>query len=338
MLFLKVPKKQAEAVRQKLIAADNYARGYRAFSEGDFVFIPITKKPRGRYATVELEKEEKTKPRDLRSALEGVLSKENIDKVVTSFDIIGDIAIIEVPEGMEKYEPAIAQGIMQVHPVVQVVAKKLGGMEGEFRVRPLKVIAGENRTETIYKEHGCKFKLDVAAVYFSIRLSTERKRIADLAKPGEKILALFAGVGPFPIVLAKQQPTAEIIAVELNPAATEYMRQNVLLNKLKNVVVEQGDAREIVMKKYRKYADRILMTLPKSADKFLDVAFAGARDGCVVHIYHFAPVENPYEDIEKRIAEEAEKAGAKAEIINKKIVRPYAPKIVQVVVDFRVVK
>ena len=80
------------------------------------------------------------------------------------------------------------------------------------------------------------------------------------------------------------------------------------------------------------------MPLPRSADKFLDVAIAGAKNGCIVHTYSFAPIENLYEEIEKKIFDEAEKAGVKVEILERKIVRPYAPKIVQGVIDFKVKK
>ena len=181
-------------------------------------------------------------------------------------------------------------------------------------------------------------KVDVAKVYFSIRLSTERKRIAELVKPKENILALFAGVGPFPLVISKSHPKTEIAAIELNPEGVKYMEENIKLNKMKNITPVEGDAREIVLEKYKNFADRIIMPLPGSADKFLDVAIAGAKNNCIIHVYNFAPIENSYDEIEKKIFNEAKKTGVKAEIVNKKIVRPYAPKIVQIVVDFRVRK
>jgi len=336
MKYVKVEKKKANNTIKKLVKLGAYSKGHRAFCEGNFVFVPIAKIPTGKWQIVELEKEEKQKPRDLKSVLTSKIGPEAASKLFSSFDIIGDIAIIEVPKGMEKYEKELAESIREVHPNVKVVAKKASAISGDYRVRQVKVIIGGNRTETLYKEHGCKMLLDVAKVYFSVRLSHERRRIAEQVKPNERILALFAGVGPFPLVIAKKQPKSEIVAIELNPDAVRYMRENVELNKVKNIIVEEGDARKIVLEKYKNFADRILMPLPRSADEFLDVAFAGARDGCIAHIYHFAPIEDPYRDIEEKIAQEAKKANAKVKIINKRIVRPFAPKIVQVVVDFKI--
>lgn len=338
MLYIKVEKKQADEVRRKMIERGIYAKGYRSFSDNNFVFVPVKERPNGKWCIVELSEEKKAKPRNLKELLVSKIGKEAADKVFSSFDIVGDICIIEVPEGLEKHEKEIAESIMLIHKNVKTVAKKTGAVEGEYRVRPLRIIAGKKATTTLYKEHGCRIILDIAKVYFSIRLSHERKRIAALVRPGENILALFAGVGPFPLVIAKNNPDANIVAIELNPEAVKFMRKNITLNKAKNITVEEGDAREIVMDKYRNFADRILMPLPRKADSFLDVAFAGAKDKCVVHIYAFGPIEDPYSDIEKRIAEEAKKAGAKIEILNKKIVRPFAPKVVQVAVDFMIQK
>lgn len=337
MLFIKVPKNKAEKTRRYLVEEGLYAKEYKVFSDEQFVYFPVVKKVKG-YESVEMEGEKFQRTKKLRELLSGILSEDELENLVTSYDLIGDIAIIEIPKELEKHEKKIANALLKTNKRLKVIAKKLGRVDNEFRVRPLKVIAGENRTETLYTEHGCRMKFDAAKVYFSVRLSTERKRIAELVKSKENILALFAGVGPFPLVIAKSHPDTNIIAIELNPEGVKYMKENIRLNKTKNITAIEGDARKVILEKYRNFADRILMPLPRSADKFLDVAFAGARDGCIVHIYNFAPIENSYDEIEKKIFAEAKRAGVKAEIINKKIVRPYAPKIVQVVVDFKVKK
>lgn len=333
MLYAKIAKKNAQEMIKKITALGAYADGFKCFSDGEYVFIPLSKKPRLDVEFVERD-EKIIKEKNVKDILAETIGKENAEKLYSSFDIVGDIAVIDLPEGMEKYDKDVADAILKVHKNVKVVAKKAGSVEGEFRIRPLKIVAGENRTETIYREHGCAMKLDLARVYFSVRLSAERKRIAEQVAPKEKILALFAGVGPFPLVIAKKHPDVEIVAVELNPVAVKYMQENIKLNKINNIVVEEGDAREIVLKKYKNYADRIIMPLPKSADKFLDVAFFAAKKNCIVHIYGFAPEENPFADLERKIKEESNR---KVKILNRKIVRPYAPRVVQVVIDFEIV-
>jgi len=286
---------------------------------------------------------EKHHPHSLKEALSQKFSEEELRHLTKAFDIIGDIAIIEIPNELQAREKEIADAIMQVHRNVKVVAKKLGGMIGEYRVRPIKVIAGENRTETEYHESGCRMRFDVAKTYFSVRLSHERERIADQVKDGELILALFAGVGPFPLVIAKKNKNKsnllKIAAIELNPDATKYMKENVRLNKMDGIIEPiEGDARKVVMGRFRNWADRVLMPLPKSAYEFLDVAFAGAKNGAIVHFYSFAEEGKAFEDAKEKVKQAAKEAKAKVEILNQKIVRPYAPHVVQTVTDFRVIK
>jgi len=339
MVFAKVKKEYGERIRRFLIESGAFANGYRIMNEGEFVFFPILKRVKGDFEIVEQEADPLPKQYSkMEDALSGLLSEKEMGDLVTSFDLIGDIAIIDIPAGLESKEKMIAEAVFSVHKNIKVVAKKMGPMEGEFRVRKLKVIAGEERTKTIYQENGVRMKLDVLKVYFSVRLGTERKRISELVTPGERILALFAGVGPFALVIAKSHPDAEIVAIELNPDAERYMEENIKLNKFKNIKAIQGDAREVVLNSYVGWADRVLMPLPKSADAFLDVAIGGAKDGGIIHFYAFAKEEDPYSEARKKIEEEARKAGASVKFLNEKIVRPYAPRVVQVVVDFRVRK
>jgi tRNA (guanine37-N1)-methyltransferase len=339
MLFAKARKKDGQAVLEFLIENGAFAKGYRVINEGDSVYFPISRRLEGDFETVEMDAEPlPPQITRMKDALAGVLTEEEMEKLVTSFDIIGDVAIIDIPEALVGKEKDIADAILAVHRSIRVVAKKMGAMEGEYRVRPLKVIAGEDRTETVYTEHGVRMRLDPAKVYFSVRLSAERKRIAELVRPDEKILALFAGVGPFPLVIAKRHPDARIVAIELNPEAVRYMKGNIALNRFKNIEAVEGDARGVVLSRYRDFADRVLMPLPKSADSFLDVAIAGAKDGGTVHFYAFAPEADPYSAARKRIEEEAGKAGASVVFLNERVVRPYAPRIVQVSIDFSVRK
>jgi tRNA (guanine37-N1)-methyltransferase len=358
MLFAKVKKEIAEQTRQQLIDAGVLSKDFKIIRDDDYVFFPLNKKL-DYLETVDLEPEPVPfKYLNLQEQLSKFLSHEEMEKVVTSFDIIGDLVIAEIPEELVEKEKQIANAILQVHRSAKVVAKKTGAMSGEFRVRPLKVIAGENRTETLYKESGVQMKLDPSKVYFSVRLATERKRIADQVKPGERILALFAGVGPFPLVISKVQPDCEIVAIELNPDAFEYMQQNTRLNRTQNIKTILGDARKVVLKNYQNRADRIIMPLPHTAEDFLDVAFAGARNNCIVHFYGFAPEKDIDHAFEEKIAAAAARTGNstdrtsqrsmvhgkeepfhwRPETVHRHIVRPYAPGIVQVVVDFKVKK
>ena len=116
-------------------------------------------------------------------------------------------------------------------------------VEGEFRTRQWVVLAGEHRTHTVHKEHGCRYNVDLAGAYFSARLGTERKRVADMVKPGQCVVDLFAGVGPFSILIGKNVPGASVVAVDKNPGAVKLLRENIRFNRLDNVTAVEDDAR-----------------------------------------------------------------------------------------------
>lgn len=340
MLYLKVPRERGESVRRILVQRDLFAKGYPILSEDAFVLFPLRKYERDLgYELVQRDAQPREKEvQSLDEALSGFLSADERGELATAFDIIGDIAIIEIPDSLEKHEALIGEALLRVHKNLKTVLKKLGPMEGEFRVRKVRCIAGEDRTTTVYRESGVAMELDVAKVYFSVRLSHERTRIASLVGPKEKILALFAGVGPFPLVISKTHPDAEIIAIELNPEAVVFMERNIARNRAKNVKAILGDAREVVLRDYRGFADRVLMPLPKGAHDFLDTAFAGAKDGAMVHFYTFSAISDPFGEAMAKATSAAKANHVSVEAESWRIVRPYSPQTVQVVLDLRVRK
>lgn len=210
-----------------------------------------------------------------------------------AFDVVGDIAIVE--PGTD------GAAFLQEHKNVNVVLAKKGEVEGEFRVRDYEIIASRPEardftdipalmrprklTETVHHENGCRFKVDPTEAYFSVRLSTERARIANLVKKGEKVLVMFAGAGPYPIVIAKMAEPDLVVGVELNPHAVLFFEDNVALNKMEGRVrALEGDVRDIVPKLKEEF-DRVVMPLPKESDTFLYLATKRIRKGGVIHLY-----------------------------------------------------
>ncbi len=340
MHFLKVPRKQAETKRRELVVQGLISIDYPIIQEGAFVLLPILKKDNrlSNFEIVEREVEKRPKTfNKLSDALSGLLTQEEFDLLTTSFDIIGDIAIVEIPPKLENKEEQIGNALLKVHKNLKTVLKKRGPMEGEFRVRKLKHIAGENKTETLYGENRVKMKLDVAKVYFSVRLAHERKRIADLVKNGEQILVLFAGVGPFALTIAKSKPSCQIVGVELNPDAVDYFNQNIKLNKFTKVKVIECDVSDF--EKYSKPDfDRVIVALPKTGHQFLEIAFKMVKSGGIVHFYNVVPLSNPFDSALERAQEKAKVSRVLLSLSDQRIVRPYSPKEVQVVLDLVVTK
>ena len=167
--------------------------------------------------------------------------------VYNAFDIIGDIAITKLPNSSQANAKSLAEAIMNRHRNVKAVFLQDSPVTGDFRLRSLVHVAGENRTRTVHKESGCSFAVDVEKCYFSPRLSHERLRIAQLVQPDETVVNMFAGVGCFSIIIAKRQPTAKVYSIDINPAAVQFMQENIRLNRVYGKVVPLlGDAKEIV--------------------------------------------------------------------------------------------
>lgn len=253
-----------------------------------------------------------------------------------AFDIIGDVAVVEVPEGGNEKE--IAERIVEKHPHVRTVLGKAGQREGEFRTRKLEKICGKD-TKTEHREHGCRFRLDVSKVYFSPREATERQRIAEQVKPKETVMVFFSGIGPFNIVIAKKKPNVEkAYGIESNPDAHEYAVENARINKVGHVFVPVlGDVKEAARKYFGK-CDRVVMPLPKEGYRHLPEALKCIRRGTggVIHFYFYEHESRLFKESVRLVKDAARKTNKSVRILNKRKVLPYGPGVWKVCIEFRV--
>jgi len=279
----------------------------------------------------------KKKPRNLREALKGTLTKKEMEFLITSYDSMGDIAVIQVTKELEKKAKIIGKALLNMNKQFTTVCMVSGEHQGPFRIQPVKVIAGKRTKKALYKESGSSFMVELGKVFFSPRLGTERLRISQLIKENEVIGAFFAGVGPFPIVFARQSKMKKAYAIELNPQAVEGLIHNIALNKCQNKIEPiLGDVKEIVPKMLVGKCDRIVMPLPKGGEGFLREALMALKpSGGIVHFYRFVDREKGAEQPLKEIKEAAKKLGMKTRILRKKKVRSFSARIEQMVIDFR---
>jgi tRNA (guanine37-N1)-methyltransferase len=273
----------------------------------------------------------------IRQHLKGKIPEDLLPSTPSSFDILGSrsgaVAVIEIPEELEPYEKEIAAAIQAVHGNVRSVLSKDSGREGEYRLRSLRLIAGDPDTEVIHKESGCRFKLDPRLTYFSTRESTERERLVEMVQPGEDVLVMFSGVSPISICVAKRHPDVTVTAVEINPEAHRYAVENTRLNKVADRVKPiLGDVRE-VCPSLKTVFDRVLMPLPKGAHMFLDVAIPMVKPGGVLHFYHWAPEDDLYGEARRLVAEAVENEGRQVEFTGGEKVSLYSPRVYKVRVD-----
>ncbi|MDG6959441.1 MAG: class I SAM-dependent methyltransferase family protein [Nitrososphaerota archaeon] len=222
-------------------------------------------------------------PRLIRAALERA-GVEGADRVSSGVDVVGDIAIVRLAGFSAPEKRRVARALLEEMKNARVVMEQEGGIEGEFRLRRLAHLAGEKRTTTVHRENGCSFRVDVEKAYFSPRLSTERLRIAKLVGPRERVLNMFAGVGPFSILIAKVAG-ARVTSCEVNEAAAELHEANDRLNKVEGLVtVVRGDAAGLPGTLRGKF-DRILMPHPSEADRYLPAAIRMAKGSGTIHYY-----------------------------------------------------
>lgn len=279
------------------------------------------------------------RPKDLVDALAGKLPPHLLASVPRSFDVIGRVAVVEIPPELQPYESIVGAVAMEIQPNVKTVLAKAGAVSRDFRLRDFRVIAGEENTLTVYKEHGCLYRLDLRKVYFSPRLSHERLRVAYQVMPNECVLDMFAGVGPYSILIARKRPQAKIYAIDLNPAAVDFLEENIMLNKVHGIVIPiLGDAQDIVRERLSGVADRVIMNLPKEAAGYVSAACTALKkEGGIVHYYTFKPDGDALDCARDELKARVEGAGrALREFLTTRVVKAVAPYELQIVADARV--
>ncbi len=277
----------------------------------------------------------------LREKLSVALPQEELGQIYDSFDVIGDIAIFKATSVNASTVEAVAKQIMSVHKGVKTVFVQSSPVAGDFRVRELKLAAGENRTISKYKEADCIFAVDVEKCYFSPRLSHERMRVANLVKNSEIVVNMFSGVGCFSILIGKKSDNAKVYSIDINPIACRFMEENVRINRLFNRVIPLlGDSREIIEYKLKGLADRVLMPLPELSMQYLPYALMALKPrGGWIHFYgfeHAIKQEVPEEKTKSKVAQTLDNLGAQYNFKNSGVIRSIGPNWYQTVLDIQV--
>ncbi len=325
---IKVRRNQGEAFRKALQEMGAFDRSRKISSDESCVYLPVLKYDE--LARSRLRKVGDFEPVEMNFLVEEQpKSLEEILGFRPGFEVVGDIAIVENIDAER-----VASALMSTSRSIKVVIAPISDVEGEFRTRRFRHVAGEARTITIHKEHGLSYCVDLERAYFTPRLGTERLRVANLIWPGDVVLDMFAGVGPFALLMAKKG--AKVIAIDKNPVAVQYLRENARRNKVENIEIQEGDAGDLALC-IENQANHVIMNLPHSASQFLIPALRAAKPGGIVHYYTIAPEEDLYRDL-ALIENAATQMGISVEAIYEGVVRSYAPHRHNVVIDFRVGK
>ena len=274
----------------------------------------------------------------LKKALENILSDVETKELVSAFDQIGDIIIVRIPDSLISKKKVIGKALLQQVKTAKSVFYQSSPVEGDFRTRNLELIVGERKTETEYKENGCRFIVDVEKAFFSPRLSTERERISNLVNEGDVIINMFGGIGMFSILAAKKK-SCTVYNIDINPVASKLCEENIKLNKLKGKVISlNGDTTKIIKEKLRDKADRVLMLLPERSDEFLDTAISSLKKHGIIHYYSHIHAEKKQDA--PKLSEEHFLNTNKMQgiILTSRVVRPIGPRFYQTAVDIEIEK
>ena len=274
----------------------------------------------------------------LKKALENILTTQESKELISSFDQIGDIIIVRIPDSLLSKKKLIGETLLKQVKIAKSIFYQASAVEGDFRTRNLEILAGDNKTETEYKEFGCKFTVDVENAFFSPRLSTERERIANLVQDGETVVNMFAGVGMFSVMIAKKKKCT-VYSIDINPIAAKLCEKNIKSNKIAgNIISINGDALQIIQEQLQNKSDRTLMLLPERSDEFLESAINATKDGGIIHYYSHIHADKKSDA--GKLSEEhyLQVTPVKSEILGSKIVRAVGPRYYQTVVDVKISK
>ena len=346
-LCVAVGRKDGERIRKYLLQKGLLDLSRKISSLDDRVLIPIARE----ILTDELANMREVAPLELVSA-ELCLSNRNpvtlqellaekipqnlLPLIPKSYDAVGDLLVLEdLPDLLIPYKKEIGSALLKAVPSSKAALLKIGKVEGEFRLPQLEFVAGERRSDTIYTEYGVRLRVDLSKAYFSSRLGFERYRVAKSVSDGETVVDLFAGVGPFSIMIAKYV-RARVFAIDINPAAIHLLEENIKLNRLRGEVIPIcGDAASSAEKLEGK-ADRAIMNLPGKSLEYLGTALKVIKGkGGMIHLYTFASGE-PLATAESNFKDAAGKMNRTCYVVGSRIVKPVAPKKWQVALDISV--
>lgn len=324
---IQVSKSDGESVRRALAEAGALQRDAVIRRDADYLYLPVKHDAHieDSFPDLSVEVQHREFERRIEPSFDEILG------FTPSYEVIGDIAIIDADDSHDTKR--IADTIILMHKNVQTVLAALTDVKGEFRIRDFRVIAGKPDTETVHKEYGCRYEVDLARVYFTPRLATERKRVADQIHETDVVVDMFAGVGPFSILIAKL--ARYVIAIDKNPVAIEYLGRNTQLNSVNNMKIICGDVRD-VSEDLRCTADHIIMNLPHSAHEFIDVALTIIKPGGTIHYYDIRPEDDLFEGAQEMIEHAAEIRGMTAHLLDRRVVRSYSPHQSNVALDMEI--
>jgi len=360
--ILQIDRLNGDSIIKKLQSINAINSNFKIHSRDDSIFIPLKHKMDNLSSLLNgyefkiftaskndenLKDRKFTHSKSLKETLKVIIPSEFHNILPRAFDIIGDIAIIELNRDEQKplrpYINNIGHILLKNHPNIKSVYEKASDIEGVYRTRKFDLIAGKNNTKTIHKENLSKFHVDIEKTFFSPRLAYERQRIAKLETEFNLsgiVWDIFCGVGPFVIQISKQNLKAHSIGTDINCRAIELAKKNIELNKIGgNIEFYCQDVKKIatfpIFTKLHHNISRFIMNLPEKSIQFLKYLPPFIqKNGSLLHIYQFNNKTNPIQEAKEIFEKELYKSKIRLEEYKfSKVVKPFSPNNVMTVLD-----
>ena len=270
----------------------------------------------------------------IKKSLLKTMNKKLINNLPDKWEKVGDVVTIKLPAELKKYSKQIGKTYAEVLDC-KAVLNDIGGISGTYRKPNVEIIYGTKETETVHKENGIRYKLDPQKIMFSSGNMDERIRMATISNENEMVVDLFSGIGYFTLPIAVYSKPKKIFACEINPAAYNYLCENIALNDVTSIVEPLlGDNRKTSPKNV---ADRVIIGYFEKTHRFLPVAINCLKNGVgIIHYHEVCPDKLIPGRPLKNAREAVGKFNRGVELLNYKHVKSYAPGVSHIVLDLKV--
>jgi tRNA (guanine37-N1)-methyltransferase len=321
-----VPRGSAESVRRSLQDAGLLRSDLAVAHAGTDVVFPIRAAPAeplppARFEEHDFPEPGPKEPGSYRDALE--LPEEVRAGLPRAFDVVGDVVLIRIPEPLRKYGSAVGRSLLSFVPGARLVGLDLG-VHGEARVRRLERLAGSGPWTTVHRENGLLLDVDLEGAYFSPRLAREHAEVAGEVRAGDRVIDFACGVAPFGATIVRDGRAREVVAVDMNPRATELAGRNLR---------RAGDPARfrVVTSTLEAFApsagtcERAILNLPHGGVKYVPTVAATVARGGTLHYYELTDRTRADGRPEELVQALATDPGTEFAVAERHVVHAYSP-------------
>ena len=165
---VRIPKQRAEAAKNELQDDGVLDTALQPVTQQDHIVFPVTDDYEGE--TVEASFESFTTTKTFREAVTPFLTDEEQEVFIHSYDTVGSIAIIQVPDELAEKEDTIGQALLDAQPSIRTVRSRNTERGGHHRLRPTNLLAREDPLITVHVVHSVKLDSDRVHLIILTRL------------------------------------------------------------------------------------------------------------------------------------------------------------------------